>query len=266
MKKTIIKNNGTSNVKDDLFVTSEVKNQLTTAELARMVQDMAIKDGDGEVNLTPIARMFKKRIDTWKKSNAEIIDHIRFTSGAETDILRAKKGFDGGQGTFTNSPDLFLEFLRYCSPAVAVKMTQIVRELFQNGKVEITSPKIDSLTPALPSDFISALEALLVAEKQKAELTQTLEHKNKIVLEYVAKVPAKTMRTTINEIVIAYAHEQGMQYNFVWNKLYKEFKALYHIDLKVRSQNDHRLSTIEFAEKLGQLENLYFLSLKMFEI
>jgi len=116
---------------------NNAQNQVQFDELKAIVQNLSVLDGEGEINLTPIAKLFKKRIDTWKKTNSEILEEIRITLRTGATVLRQKMGGNGEQGTFTNNPDVFLEFLRYCSPKLAVAMTRIVRELFEKGKVEL---------------------------------------------------------------------------------------------------------------------------------
>jgi len=110
-------------------------------------------------------------------------------------------------------------------------------------------------------------EAVAEIERLEGELqatTKTLEHKQSIIVDMAEKVPAKTMRATINEAVRNYASSNHLVYNFVWNKLYKEFKYVYNIDLQTRAKHSKK-SAIDEAEKAGKLEDLYLLTLKMYE-
>ncbi len=121
-------------------------------DLYQIVKSLSVLDQDGEVNLTPIAKAFNKRIDNWKRNYADILQEIAFTQNEGTEnntdsqkvanaILRQKQGGNGEQGTFTNNPDVFLEFLRYCNVKLAVKMTKIVSELFRTGTVSLQLAK-----------------------------------------------------------------------------------------------------------------------------
>ena len=138
-------------------------------ELKAIVQRLSVLDNEGEVNLTPIAKLFGKRIDKWKQSCADIIEEIQLTQNGvvENSTLRTKEGNNGG-GTFTNNPDVFLEFLRYCSPKIAVAMTRVVRELFE-GRNPLAQPKelsrMEILTMALEIEKENQL--LLTENKQK---------------------------------------------------------------------------------------------------
>jgi phage regulator Rha-like protein len=119
------------------------------------------------------------------------------------------------------------------------------------------------------TDPIARAKAWIAEQEQalheRAELARQLDHKQSIVLELTENIPDKTLRIKINEIVRAYAKNEGVFYNFIWRRLYKEFKAIYHIDLSTRAKNKNQ-SIIDIAESLGQLENLYTLALKTFEI
>jgi hypothetical protein len=57
---------------------------------------------------------------------------------------------------------------------------------------------------------------------------------------------------------------QEIFHPLVWGKLYEEFKYRFHIDLKARAKKGK--SKIQIAEEIGELENLYNLSLEMFEV
>jgi phage anti-repressor protein len=100
-------------------------------------------------------------------------------------------------------------------------------------------------------------------KKENEDLGKDLNRKNQIVIERAESVPAQTMRITINRVVRDFGIKEGLLFTSVWKKLYKEFKYLYHIDLETRAKNGK--SKIQIAEDLGVLEDLYNLSLKIFE-
>jgi phage anti-repressor protein len=100
-------------------------------------------------------------------------------------------------------------------------------------------------------------------KKENEDLGKDLNYKNQIVIERAESVPAQTMRITINRVVRDFAKKEGLMFTNVWKKLYKEFKYLYHVDLETRAKKGK--SKIQIAEDLGVLEDLYNLSLKMFE-
>jgi phage anti-repressor protein len=104
---------------------------------------------------------------------------------------------------------------------------------------------------------LEILELAIESEKENQRLKQ-------IVIERAESVPAQTMRITINRVVREYAKSKSLVFSTIWNELYNEFKYLYHIDLKTRAKKGQ--SKIQIAEDLGKLEDLYNLSLKMFEV
>jgi anti-repressor protein len=119
---------------------------------------------------------------------------------------------------------------------------------------------------------LTTLEVLQLAtskiEELSKELTETkleLEHKQAVIVDITETVPPQTMRATINRVVRDYSKLKGIYFNFVWNKLYTEFKYIYNVDLKTRAKNQKK-APIQVAQDTDNLENLYKLSLKMFEV
>ena len=112
-------------------------NALTTEELYELVKSLTILDEDNEVNLTKIGKLFGKRVDKFKQANADFLDEIGVTQNGEAQLLRIKYSIDKEQGTFTSSPEVLLEFLRYCNPRIAVKMNTIIKDLFTKGYTSI---------------------------------------------------------------------------------------------------------------------------------
>lgn len=132
---------------------------MSTEELVELVRVLCVLDNDKEVNLTPIARLFNKRIDKFRAASSEILYEIASTqnggTGQEvitqngTSLFRIKQGGNGEQGTFTKSPEVLIELLRYCSAKIAVKMTRIIWELFEKGTVSIKPVEVSKETPLL---------------------------------------------------------------------------------------------------------------------
>ena len=111
---------------------------------------------------------------------------------------------------------------------------------------------------------LTVLDILELNTIKIKELKAELDYKNQIVIERAESVPAETIRLTLNRVIRDYAKKQEIFHPLVWGKLYEEFKYRFHIDLKARAKKGK--SKIQIAEELGELENLYNLSLEMFEV
>jgi phage antirepressor YoqD-like protein len=181
-------------------------------ELFEIVQKLTVLDQDKEVNLTPIAKAAGKRIDTWKKTNIEILDEIRITLETETELLRVKKGFDGEQGTYTNNPEVLLEFLRYCSPKIAVKMTKSIIQMF----AKIEDKKIETYRQSYQIENpIERAKQWIIEQEEKQSLQLQLQV-NKPKVEY-----AQQMESSVNSISIdKFARTLDPKFNLGEIKLY----------------------------------------------
>lgn len=209
-------------------------------ELKSIVQQLATLDGDGEINLTPIAKIFKKRIDVWKKSSAEILDEIRITLKVETDILRIKKSLTGEQGTFTNNPDVFLEFLRYCSPKIAVAMTRVVRELFE-GKTQ-TPPPISTA-----EGLLASIQLMVNLEKVQKIQAEAIKKQGEKLLELETKATGVVVDIhsvkdykTVKELEKDYL---GREINYFVNQKFVEAKGLSFQEAHRTAWKDYRYDT-----------------------
>jgi Rha family phage regulatory protein len=105
---------------------------------------------------------------------------------------------------------------------------------------------------------------LIETETLALDTRKELEHKQSVIVDMAEKVPAKTMRAVINQSVRNYHEKTHLAYSYIWNNLYTEFKYVYHIDLEARVKGT-KTSKIAMAEKMGVLEDLYLLTLKMYE-
>ncbi len=219
--------------------------------------DISALEVDGDlVNLTKLAKLANKRLDVWLKSNRTQRFLEAFMKVTPNGGIQIKLGRDKEQGTFAHRK-IALKFAEWVSVDFEIWVNQQIDTLLQTGKV--------NLQPIAPQDYPSALRALATQYEVNQMMEKQLEHKQAVIVDLAENVPAKKMRTVINEVVRAYAHGEGVLYNYVWNRLYKEFKSIYHIDLNTRAKHRDQ-SKIDIAEDIGQLENLYLLALKMFEL
>lgn len=99
----------------------------------------------------------------------------------------------------------------------------------------------------------------LTSEIQKKDIVELKEG-----LKDANAIPLKTMRIEMSEMIRKYASDKKMNFGKPWTLLYREFRHLYRIDLKVRAKND-KVPVLEWAEKHGQLRNLYILASEMFK-
>lgn len=98
-----------------------------------------------------------------------------------------------------------------------------------------------------------------------AEVMNTRFTKVEKDIEDARIVPPKTMRAQINEIVRASApYGSKPHYQAAWQKLYREFRLRYRIDLTVRAKKDE-ISRLDWAERYGHLFNLWCLAKELFD-
>ena len=188
------------------------KKEITTEELFEIVKSLSVKDNDGEVNLTPIAKAFGKRMDNFKRDLKEVLEEIRVTQFEGADIFKIKYSLNSEQGTFTNNADVLLEFLRYCDPKIAVRMTKIVRELFATGSV--------SLAPSYQiQDPIARAKAWIVEQEKKLALQETLQLQAPKVGYFDNLVERKT-NICFRDVARLYGIEESVLINWLLDNKY----------------------------------------------
>jgi phage regulator Rha-like protein len=191
-----------------------------------------------------------QRLITKYISKLELFGVVRFEIGAKN-----KKTFYLNEnqalflGTLSKNTELVVEFKN-----ALVTAFSNLKETKQEPTKELTTIEILELTTNEIKRLKSQLETT----------TKTLEYKQSIIVDMAEKVPAKTMRAVINQSVRNYHEKTHLAYSYIWNNLYTEFKYVYHIDLEARVKGT-KTSKIAMAEKIGVLEDLYLLTLKMYE-
>jgi hypothetical protein len=196
------------------------------------------------VNLTKIANHFNKRVNDWKSLPAteKFLSSFFKKNPLPENLVMVQGG--NKQGTWA-SKKLALKFAEWIS---------VDFEIFANEVLD------NHFTPKQ----LTVLDILELNTIKIKELKAELDYKNQIVIERAESVPAETIRLTLNRVIRDYAKKQEIFHPLVWGKLYEEFKYRFHIDLKARAKKGK--SKIQIAEEIGELENLYNLSLEMFEV
>jgi phage antirepressor YoqD-like protein len=141
------------------------------SNLIKNWNDRAIRiRSDRYVSLTDMAQATGKRVNNWLRldstksylSALESVTHLR-----ATDLLQVIQGGDSQkQGTWGH-PKAAIRFAQWCSDEFAVQVDIWTDELMTTGKVELVPSQ-----PALPQNYIEALEAHLQSEKDKKVLAE----------------------------------------------------------------------------------------------
>lgn len=216
---------------------------------------------DGEVYANATSFGENQKLADWKRSNktVELIEELsNMENFHSTKLIISERGQGKNSGTWIHE-NLVLDFAQYISIKFRVWCQNQITTLIREGEVK--------LTPALPQNYIEALEALIKSEKEKLEVIEEnkiikkdLEHKNEVIVDITENVPAKTMRKMINSII----RKNCKDYSARWNVLYTEFYNRYSVNLKIRAE--HRLlNTLDYAEKFGYIRDLYNLTVELFE-
>jgi Rha family phage regulatory protein len=221
-----------------------------------------LNNGKAVTTSLKVAEYFEKRHDNVLQTIRILLSQEPALTFKECDYEKENEGIVRKYPMFEFDRDCFNILVMGFTGSKALKHKIAFVQAFNQMERQL-SEAIPTLQA--PQDYPSALRALATQYEVNQLINKQLEHKQKVIVDLAEQVPPKKMRTVINEVVRAYAHGEGVLYNYVWNRLYKEFKAIYHIDLSTRAKHRDQ-SKIDIAEDIGQLENLYLLALKMFEL
>lgn len=165
-------------------------------------------------------------------------------------------------GTLSKNTELVVEFKNTLVKAFSnIRNLQPIRKL---STLELLKEAVGELE-RLEGENSDLKVALMETETLALDTRKVLEHKQSIIVDLAEKVPPKTMRAKINEVVKTYASKNHITFSHTWNELYKQFKYIHSIDLQARTKKSGK-SKMDEAEKANRLEELYLLTLKMYEI
>ena len=150
---------------------------------------------------------------------------------------------------------------------VANKMTGTKGILFTAEYVQAFNKMEQALKPQLPTDYLSALKALVASEEEKQQLQLENNHKQEVIQGLTEEISISDMRSILNRVI-----RKGGKYQERYSALYQAYKDTYHIDLKVRFKNYNEKhspkykSVLEYADKkLDAIKELYKIACKLFE-
>ena len=150
---------------------------------------------------------------------------------------------------------------------VANKMTGTKGILFTAEYVQAFNKMEQALKPQLPTDYLSALKALVASEEEKQQLQLENTHKQEVIQGLTEEISISDMRSILNRVI-----RKGGKYQERYSALYQAYKDTYHIDLKVRFKNYNEKhspkykSVLEYADKkLDAIKELYKIACKLFE-
>ena len=126
---------------------------------------------------------------------------------------------------------------------------------------------IEDNKPKLPTDYLSALKALVASEEEKQQLQLENNHKQEVIQGFTDNISISDKRSILNKVI-----RKGGKYKERYSALYQTYKDTYHIDIKKRFENYNInnspkcKSVLDYADKhLNAIGELYNIACKLFE-
>lgn len=163
------------------------------------------KDGKMMVNATQMGKPFGKQPKDWLKTQSAK-DFINALSKVKkilfADLQQVTVGApETGGGTWFHE-DVALEYARWLSPKFAIWCNDHIKELLTTGSTSLN----------LPTDYLSALKALVKSEEEK----QALALENKVMkpkADYCDKVLTSQSTFTTTQVAKGYGISSAMKLN-----------------------------------------------------
>ena len=207
-------------------------------------------------------RMIQEEEEVWfvAKDICEVLG-LRQTTNAIRSIPDDEKGVKtfntpGGEQALNviNEPGLYRLTIRSTKPEAKPFQDWVVKEVLPSIR------KTGSYSMNGDVDLVCMVRELGSMVKDLAGAVRDLIPNRKQELP----APSMNTRARLNEFVRDYARLMQVPHQDVWNRLYEQFYYTYGINLGIRARNANALSILDIAEKLGYMETLYSLALRVF--
>lgn len=236
--------------------------------------------GESFASISGYARMVNLSVDTIAKRVK------RGSKGLDKSAVKTAEIQTAGglQGVDLLSESVIAEWIVKDNPEIAAKLIQAGVRVYLHTLAGYTVSS--TATKQEPLSVLDALiEGLKVTKQIQEELNRasleiqqlnefkqemldvrdnTLAEFKKLPEPSVAVAELKT-KERLNRMIRDYAIANNIPFGTVYNKLYMEFRDRYHIDLKVRGNNQKpKLSGTEYADSINMIEQLYAVASEVF--
>jgi len=248
------------------------KSEMVKVEFYSQKIDAILKDEKVLVRVRLICQNLEIASNNQRK---KIQEHPTLSKGG-THIISPSAG--GNQETFcldleflplwlmTIHPDKVKEETRELLIKYQLEAKDVLAAHFFGAKEE---PK--QLTPAeqllAQAQFLVTMESRVASvERKLLEQDTRREEAQQQLLALPAPsrdVPEKPLRAHLNSKVRGHCSATGVRHEDAWRKLYREYRDIFSVDLKVRATN-RKMKTLDFAEQENCLQDLYDSACRLF--
>lgn len=183
----------------------------------------------------------------------------------------------GGTQWVTIIPeDLIVEWIVKDNPDIATKLMKVGVRVYLHTLAGFTVTSTATAKELSPLEILEQQVRLMRQQQEDLgrvklqiqqfnEFKQEIEDTQKEAITQLKALPQATcvvlpiaQKELLNRLIRDYSLAKCLSYGYVYNWVYREFRDRYHIDLKVRGNNNKpKLSGIEYADKNKLTDKLY---------